>query len=172
MRKKFPLAGDFKRFNRIRLTARFNFLSAAQRARDTVDEPFTPAQEPQAQLVSWNLVSLLRLPSPSEPSQWRRLCHRRWRTRAVQLNHASYDRPSGLPWIPQAGCQFIYQSIVAIGGLQQHSAAVGTILLLIKLGNDRLAKNSREQQTLCRAMLAQVKASDWSQNRVDNGFVP
>jgi hypothetical protein len=42
---------------------------------------------------------------------------------------------------------------VTIGGLQQQSTAIGTAFSLIKLGNDRLAKNSWEQQTLCCAIV-------------------
>jgi len=51
----------------------------------------------------------------------------------------------GLPLVPQAGGQFIQQSIATIGGLQQQSSTVGTAFALIKLGNDRLAENSWEQ---------------------------
>src|SRR5260370_39170182 len=64
-----------------------------------------------------------------------------------QLAQAMIDLP-GLPLVPQAGGQFIQQSIATIGGLQQQSSTVGAALALIKLGNDRLAKNSWEQQTL------------------------
>jgi hypothetical protein len=40
----------------------------------------------------------------------------------------------GLPLVPQAGGQFIQQSIATIGGLQQQSSTVRTALALIKLG--------------------------------------
>jgi|ERR1700723_2134766 hypothetical protein len=53
----------------------------------------------------------------------------------------------GLSLVPQAGGQFIQQSIATSGGLQQQSSTVETALALVKLGNDRLAKNSGEQQT-------------------------
>src|SRR5713226_4952561 len=69
-----------------------------------------------------------------------------------QLAQAMIDLP-GLPLVPQAGGQFIQQSIATIGGLQQQSSTVGAALSLIKLGNDRLAKNSWEQQTLCCAIV-------------------
>src|SRR6266478_770459 len=69
-----------------------------------------------------------------------------------QLAQAMIDLP-GLPLVPQAGGQFIQQSIATRGGLQQQSSTVGTALALIKLGNDRLAKNSWEQQTLCCAIV-------------------
>jgi hypothetical protein len=59
----------------------------------------------------------------------------------------------GLPLPPRAGGQFIQQSIATSDGLQQQSSTVGTALALIKLGNDRLAKNSWEQQTLCCAIV-------------------
>jgi hypothetical protein len=42
---------------------------------------------------------------------------------------------------------------VTIGGLQQQSTAIGTAFSLIKLGNDKFAKNSWEQQTLCCAIV-------------------
>jgi hypothetical protein len=58
-----------------------------------------------------------------------------------------------LPIIPKAGTQSSHQVIVPIGGLQQQSSAIGTPLSLIKLGYDRLAKNSWEQQTLCCAIV-------------------
>jgi hypothetical protein len=54
---------------------------------------------------------------------------------------------------PQAGGQFIQQSIATIGGLQQQSSTVGAALVMIKLGNDSLAENSWEQQTLCCAIV-------------------
>jgi hypothetical protein len=57
-----------------------------------------------------------------------------------------------LPLVPQAGGQFIQQSIATIGGLQQQSSTVGAALSLIKLGNDSLTKNSWKQQTLCCAI--------------------
>src|SRR6266446_4092762 len=69
-----------------------------------------------------------------------------------QLAQAMINLP-GLPLVPQAGGQFIQQSIATIGGLQQQSSTVGAALSLIKLGNDRLAKNSWEQQTLCCAIV-------------------
>jgi hypothetical protein len=42
---------------------------------------------------------------------------------------------------------------VAIGGLQQQSSAIGAAFSLIKLGNDRFAKNPWEQQALCCAIV-------------------
>jgi hypothetical protein len=69
---------------------------------------------------------------------------------ARPTTRASHDRPSRLP---QAGGQFIQQSIATSGGLQQQSSTVKTALALVKLGNDRLAKNSWEQQTLCCAIV-------------------
>jgi hypothetical protein len=69
-----------------------------------------------------------------------------------QLAQAMIHLP-GLPLVPQAGGQFIQQSIATIGGLQQQSSTVGAALSLIKLGNDWLAKNSSEQQTLCCAIV-------------------
>jgi len=71
---------------------------------------------------------------------------------------------ASLSWVPQTGRQFIHESIVAIGGLEQQSATVGTALALIKLGNDRLAKNSREQQTLCCAIVRHEEASGTASN--------
>src|ERR1700674_4521216 len=68
-----------------------------------------------------------------------------------QLAQAVVDLP-GLSLVPQAGGQFIQQSTATIGGLQQQSSTVGAALALIKLGNDRLAKNSWKQQTLCCAI--------------------
>src|SRR5436190_23720677 len=53
-----------------------------------------------------------------------------------------------LPIISKAGTQSSNQPIVSISGLQRQSPAVGTPLALIELGNDWLAKNSWEQQTL------------------------
>jgi hypothetical protein len=58
-----------------------------------------------------------------------------------------------LPIISKAGAESSHQVIVPISGLQQQSPAVGTSLALIKLGNDWLAKNSWEQQTLCCAIV-------------------
>jgi hypothetical protein len=71
---------------------------------------------------------------------------------------------AGLSWVPQTGRQFIHESIVAIGGLQQQSAAVGTALSLVKLGNDRLAQNSWKQQTLCCAIVRHEEASGSASN--------
>jgi len=48
--------------------------------------------------------------------------------------------PPGLPLVPQAGGQFIQQSLATSGGLQQRSSTVGTALALVKLGNDSLRK--------------------------------
>src|SRR5450631_2806220 len=58
-----------------------------------------------------------------------------------------------LPLVSKAGGQSGHQVIVPIRGLQQQSPAVGTALALIKLGNDWIAKNSWEQQTLCCAIV-------------------
>jgi hypothetical protein len=55
---------------------------------------------------------------------------------------------------------------VAIGGLEQHSAAIGTTFSLIKLGNDRLGENIREQQTLCCAIVRHEEASGCAPNSV------
>jgi hypothetical protein len=59
-----------------------------------------------------------------------------------------------------------------IGSAQQNGSAVRAALGLIKPRDHRTQRDSREQNTLCCGMLAHAKASDWSQNRVDNGFVP
>src|ERR1700722_12740610 len=64
-----------------------------------------------------------------------------------------------LPIISKAGAESSHQVIVPISGLQQQGSAVGTPLSLIKLGYDRLAKNSREQQTLCCAIFRHSEAS-------------
>jgi hypothetical protein len=66
---------------------------------------------------------------------------------------------AGLPLVSQAGGQSGHQVIVPIGGLQQQSSAIGTPLSLIKLGYDRLAKHSWEQQTLCCAIFRHSEAS-------------
>ena len=60
---------------------------------------------------------------------------------------------AGLSLVLQTCRQFLYQSVVTIGGLQQQSTAIGTAFSLIKLGNDRLEKTFWEQQTLCCACL-------------------
>ena len=59
-----------------------------------------------------------------------------------------------------------------IGSTQQNRSTIGTALLLIELRHHRTLKNSREENTLRCGMLTHAKASDWSQNRIDNGFVP
>jgi hypothetical protein len=64
-----------------------------------------------------------------------------------------------LPIISEARGQSIHQSIMSIGGLQQEGSAVGTPLALIELGHDWLAKNSWEQQTLCRVIFRHSEAS-------------
>jgi hypothetical protein len=69
-----------------------------------------------------------------------------------------------LSFIPQASAEFLHQSIVAIGGLEQHSATIGTALSLIKLGNYRLTKNPWEQQTLCCAIVRHEEASGCASN--------
>jgi len=71
---------------------------------------------------------------------------------------------AGLSLVPQTGAEFLHQSIVAIGGLEQHSAAIGTTFSLIKLGNDRLAENIREQQTRCCAIVRHEEASGRAPN--------
>jgi hypothetical protein len=55
------------------------------------------------------------------------------------------SRKPGLGLVPQAGGQFIQQSIATVGGLQQQSSTVGTAFALITLGNDGLAENSWKQ---------------------------
>jgi hypothetical protein len=59
-------------------------------------------------------------------------------------------RLASLPLLSKAGGQSNHQPIVPIGGLQQQGSAVGTPLSLIELGYYRLAKNSWEENTLCR----------------------
>src|SRR6266436_6547910 len=78
---------------------------------------------------------------------------RRSRTLAAPPTRATNDRPCRLPIISKAGTQSSHQVIVPISSLQQQSPAVGTALALIELGNDWLAKNSWEQQTLCCAIV-------------------
>jgi hypothetical protein len=59
---------------------------------------------------------------------------------------------ASLPLLSTTGGQSSHQAVVAISGFQEPGAAVGTPLALIELGYYRLAKNSREQQTLCCAI--------------------
>src|SRR5215469_6863334 len=59
----------------------------------------------------------------------------------------------------QTGGELVQQSLVAIGSFQQQSATLGTTFSLIKLGNDRLAANIRQQQTLCCAIVKHEEAS-------------
>src|SRR6266403_4235898 len=66
---------------------------------------------------------------------------------------------ASLPIISKAGAQSRHQSRVPIGGFHQQGPAVGTPLALIELGQDRLAKNSWEQQTLCCAIVRHSEAS-------------
>jgi hypothetical protein len=66
---------------------------------------------------------------------------------------------ASLPLVSKARGQSSHQSIVPIGGLQQQGSAVGTPLSLIKLCYYRPAKNSREQQTLCCAIVRHSEAS-------------
>src|SRR5208282_2230596 len=75
-----------------------------------------------------------------------------------QLAQRMIDLAS-LPLVSKAGGQSSNQSIVSIGALQQQRSAVRTPLSLIELGYDRLAKNSREQQTLCCAIFRHSEAS-------------
>src|SRR5215472_15969718 len=49
---------------------------------------------------------------------------------------------------------------------QQNRSAIATALSLIELRHYGTPKNSREENTLCRVMLAQAKASFWSQTRL------
>ena len=60
---------------------------------------------------------------------------------------------AGLPSLLQTGGEIVQQSQAAIDRFQQQSATIGTTFSLIKLGNDRLAANIREQQTLCCAIV-------------------
>jgi hypothetical protein len=64
-----------------------------------------------------------------------------------------------LPLVSKAGGQPIHQSITAISRLQQQGSTVGTPLSLVELGHHGLAKNSREQQTLCCAIVRHSEAS-------------
>jgi len=54
---------------------------------------------------------------------------------------------AGLSSLLQTGGELVQQSHVVIGSFQQQSATIGTTFSLIKLGNDRLVANIREQQT-------------------------
>ena len=51
------------------------------------------------------------------------------------------------------------QSVAPFGGLEQHRAAIGTALPLVKFQYHRLGKNLWKQQTLCRGRISQAKAS-------------
>jgi hypothetical protein len=79
---------------------------------------------------------------------------------------------AGLSLVPQTGAEFLHQSIVAIRRLEQHRAAMGTALSLIKLGYYRPTKNPWEQQTLCCAIVSHEEASGSASNSaLDNAFV-
>src|SRR4029077_14095610 len=78
----------------------------------------------------------------------------------------------GLPLLLQSLGESGSEVQSLIGGAQQNCPAVRAALWLIKLRDDRTRRNSWEENTLCYLMLVQAKASCWSQNRLDNGFVP
>src|ERR1700677_4240541 len=71
----------------------------------------------------------------------------------------------GLALVAKARSQTSHQSVAAIGGFQQQGSSVRTSFALIELGCDRLAKNSREQQTLCCAIFRHSEASFVAANR-------
>src|SRR6266566_8510317 len=54
--------------------------------------------------------------------------------------------------------------LTVAGGLQQNRATIGTALPLIKFRDHRSIKNIWEEQTLCRGMFGQAKASFLASN--------
>jgi len=71
-----------------------------------------------------------------------------------------------LPRIAQTACHPGDQSVTLLGCLQQHGAAIGTALPLVKLQHNRLGQNLWKQQTLCRDRIGQAKASQCALNTV------
>ena len=79
-----------------------------------------------------------------------------------QLFHRVLDL-ARLPRVGQASRQRLGQSQTPISGFQKDGAAVGTPLPLVKPRDHRLGKDFGKQQTLCRGIVAQAKASLWSE---------
>src|SRR5262249_52884760 len=71
-----------------------------------------------------------------------------------------------LPSVLQSLGESRGQMQTLIGSSQQNRSAIGTALSLIELRHYGTLRNSREENTLCRVMLAQAKASFWSQTRL------
>jgi hypothetical protein len=68
-----------------------------------------------------------------------------------------------LPLVSQAASQAAYQSVAAVGSLQQDGSTIGTALPLIKLQYGWLGTNLRKQQTLRRGKVDHAEASPVAQ---------
>jgi hypothetical protein len=77
---------------------------------------------------------------------------------------------SRLALIRQAAAERVDQPETTIGGLEQQRTAIGTAVLLVELGNNGLVEKIREQQTLCRGMIAHAKASGVVESLVATAF--
>src|SRR6201984_2614754 len=66
---------------------------------------------------------------------------------------------TGLPVISQTSRQCPCEPSPPLGGLEENCSAIGTALSLIKFRDHRSIKNIWEEQTLCRGMFGQAKAS-------------
>src|SRR5215470_2801630 len=94
--------------------------------------------------------------------------HHPLRKQLAQLMFDFFGLPSVLQGLGKSRGQL--QALIRC--TQQNRSAIGTALSLIELRHYGTLKNSREENTLCRVMLAHAKASFWSQTRLVNGFVP
>jgi|SRR6267142_2285204 len=106
-----------------------------------------------------------RIVSPKLPTS-------RLLARVKVRDQVSHPLRRDLPLVFQSTGQTCRKFQTLIRSAQQNRSAVGTPLSLIKFRDYGTRRDSREQNTLCYRMLIQTKASCWSQNRLDTGFVP
>ena len=85
------------------------------------------------------------------------------------------ERVPGLvrrPLVEQTPGERLDQTVDALGGLQQNRPAVGTGLLLVELGEQRLVKQIREQNSLWYSVGRHTRASVVAQVVVNTALVP
>ena len=107
--------------------------------------------------------------SPSLQSGWPQAMPKmRWPTRSASECRVL----SGARLVEQTPGERLDQTVDALGGLQQNRPAVGTGLLLVELGEQRLVKQIREQNSLWYSVGRHTRASVVAQVVVNTALVP
>jgi hypothetical protein len=74
--------------------------------------------------------------------------------------------------VPQVLSEALCESESKIGGFEQHGTAIGAAMDLIEAHHDMLPKQIWKQQTLCRGIFGQAKASSLIRSLRGSSFVP